>query len=69
VAIYVFADDFHGSPDAVIKRVDLLASRAHLPKSAFRIHGIVFNTKTGIQTANFLRHLTAEYDGSMITIN
>lgn len=68
VGIYVFADDFHGSADLVLRDLEIRTLRKKLPPDAFRIHGVLFDTETGWQTANFLRHLTDKYDGSLITV-
>jgi hypothetical protein len=69
VGIYIFADDFSGSADLVLRDLDIRTTRLKLPAGTFRIHGVLFNTDTGWQTANFLRHLTDKYDGSLITVN
>ncbi|MBW2713377.1 MAG: hypothetical protein JRC77_06465 [Deltaproteobacteria bacterium] len=68
VGIYVFADDFNGSADLVLHDLEIRTERQKLPAGSFRIHGVLFNTQTGWQTANFLRHLTDKYDGSLITV-
>lgn len=68
VGIYVFADDFSGSADLVLRDLENRTKRMRLPDGAFRIHGVLFDTETGWQTANFLRHLTDKYDGSLITV-
>jgi hypothetical protein len=69
VGIYVFADDFSGSADLVLRDLEIRTTRLKLPAGTFRIHGVLFNTQTGWQTANFLRHLTDKYDGSLITVD
>ncbi len=68
VGIYVFADDFDGSPDQNLRDLKRRTARQKLPAGSFRIHGVLFNTQTGWKTANFMRHLTDKYDGSLITI-
>lgn len=69
VAVYVFADDFTGSADMVIRAVESKAKAARLGADNFRIHGVIFVTQTGPQMSNFMRYLTAAHDGTLISVN
>ena len=78
MGVYVFGDEFTGTADAVLKRIDDLNPRDEEGKRSVTINAIGFPNvirysfsmgQTGLKFANLMRELTYEHGGAFIAVN
>ena len=78
MGIYVFGDEFTGTADAVLRRIDQLNPMDEEGKRPVTINAIGFPNvirysfsmgQTGLKFANLMRELTYEHGGAFIAVN